>query len=107
MTAPLTFGFTPTPGVLVLSRYSDFVTELISNTGSWPVGTGLEFHFTPANTAATVVWAATVSGATATWDVPATSVAALLDGGTTTYRLFYLQGSNTLEWSSGPIQDAS
>jgi hypothetical protein len=103
----LRFGFVPTPGTLNLSRYSDFVTELISNTGSWPGGTGIEFHFMAANSSTSTVWAATISGPTATWDVLAADVATLLSSGVSQYRLFYIQGSNTLEWSSGPIVDVS
>lgn len=105
--AVLSFGFTPTPGVLNLSRYSDFLTELISDSGSWPDNTGIEFHFMPDNSGAVMIWPAVITGPTASWDVPAATVATLLAAGVSQYRLFYLEGSNTLEWSSGPIVDVS
>lgn len=103
----LTFGFNPEPGTMYLNQYSDFVTEIISETGSWPDGAAIEFRYLPSNVTTWITWPATITGATASWDVPAVDVAALLASGVTQYRLFYAVGSMELEWSIGQVVNVS
>lgn len=103
MKGPLTFGFIPEPGTMYLNRYSDFVSEIISETGSWPDGAAIEFRYLPGNVTTWITWPATIIGATASWDVPAVDVAALLASGVTEYRLFYAVGGAELEWSTGQV----
>lgn len=107
MTTTLSFGTSPIPGVIKLSRYSDFVTEMISNTGSWPDTAQIEFRFLAANTNTWVTWPATISGPIATWNVDKDDVAAMLNTGATRYWLFYLEGDYDLEWSKGPIEEVT
>jgi hypothetical protein len=103
----LSFGYVPAPGVMYLSQYSDFVTEIISNTGSWPGGAVIEFRFLPSNMATFTTWPGTITGATASWDVSAADVAQILAGGADQYQLMYTANSIPLEWSKGQIVDVS
>jgi hypothetical protein len=105
--AGVSFGFVPVKGVLYLSRYSDFVNELISSTGAWPDGAVIDFRFLPANSTTWIIWPATITGPTATWDVDKVDVATVLAAGASQYLLFYTQGTADLEWSKGPIVDVS
>lgn len=107
MNKPLTFGFIPEPGTMFLSQYSDFVSEIVSETGSWPDNASIEFRYLPNNITTWTVWPATITGATASWDVDAATVAALLASGVTQYRLFYTVGATELEWSKGPVVNVS
>ncbi len=107
MSSPLVFGFVPKPGTMYLNQYSDFVSEIISVSGSWPDGAAIEFRYLPNNVTTWTTWPATITGATASWDVPAVVVAALLASGVTQYRLFYAVGGAELEWSSGPLVNVS
>ena len=103
----LVFGFVPEKGILYLSRYSDFVSEIISDTGTWPDRSVLEFRFLPANSATWTSWPATIVDAIASWTVDKADVATLLDAGITQYRLFYTQDDYDLEWSQGPVRNVS
>jgi hypothetical protein len=103
----LTFGFEPEPGTLKLSRYGDFVSEIISNEGNWPAGAQFEFRFLPDNSTTWIIWPATVDGGTAAWVVDKVDVATMLDSGASEYRLFYVEGTYDLEWSKGPIRDVT
>lgn len=107
MSGPLTFGTTPRPGILYLSRYGDFITELISSTGSWPDYAALDFRFMPSNSSTWTSWPATIDGAIASWNVDKDDVAAVLSLGAGSYRLFYTEGTYDLEWSKGSIVDVS
>lgn len=103
MTIPLAFGFVPIPGTMFLNQYSDFVTEIISDAGSWPDGCSIEFRFQPSNTTTWTTWPATITGATASWDVLPADVATLVATQPNTYRLFYILGDSELEWSYGQV----
>jgi hypothetical protein len=105
--AEVSFGFVPVQGTMYLSRYGDFVAEIVSDTGVWPDNAEVEFRFQPANTTTFTVWTGTVSGALATWNVDKVQVAALLDAGATEYLLMYTQDTYDLEWSKGPVKDVS
>lgn len=107
MTDPLSFGSKPRPGTLYLSRYGNFVTELISSTGSWPDYAALEFRFIPSNSFVWTSWPATIDGAIASWNVDKDDVATVLSLGSASYRLFYTEGIYDLEWSKGSIVDVS
>jgi hypothetical protein len=63
---------------MFLNQYSDFVTEIISDAGSWPDGCSIEFRFQPSNTTTWTTWPATITGATASWDVLPADVATLV-----------------------------
>lgn len=107
MTYPLTFGSAPLPGTMLLNQYGDFVTEIISNTGSWPDGVVIDFRFMPSNLSTWTIWPATINGPTASWDVAAADVATLLASGVSQYRLFYTANSIPVEWSRGQVVDVS
>jgi hypothetical protein len=92
---------------MYLSQYSDFVTEIISNTGSWPGGAVIEFRFLLSNSGTWITWPGTISGATASWDVAAADVATLLTTGLDEYRLMYTANSIPLEWSKGRVVNVS
>lgn len=102
----LEFGNIPERGTLALSRYGDFVTEIISDDGAWPDEAELEFRFYPEGSSV-VTWAATVDGDTALWNVDKAQVASVLDTGVGVYRLFYISGSYDLELSKGQIKNVT
>lgn len=102
----LEFGTVPERGTLALSRYGDFVTEIVSDDGPWPVEATLEFRFYPEGQSV-VTWAATIADDTAAWNVDKAQVASLLDSKVAVYRLFYVSGSYDLEFSRGAIKDVT
>lgn len=103
----VSFGFVPIAGSMNLSRYGDFVAEIVSDTGTWPTDAAVEFRFQPANVSTPTVWEGVIDGAIATWNVDKVEVAALLDSGVTEYLLLYAQDDYDLEWSKGPVKDVS
>lgn len=103
----ISFGFIPISGSMNLSRYGDFVAQIISNTGSWPDDSTVEFRFQPANVTTFTVWEGTIDGAIASWSVDKVEVAALLDSGVSEFLLIYAKDDYDLEWSKGPVKDVS
>lgn len=102
----LEFGTVPERGTMAVSRYGDFVTEIVSDDGPWPVGATLEFRFYPEGSSV-ITWAGTILDDTATWNVDKAQVVALLETGVSVFRLFYISGTYDLEFSRGQIKDVS
>jgi hypothetical protein len=92
---------------MYLSRYGDFVNEIISNTGAWPDTAELEYQFEAVNSSTVTTWPATITGALATWNVDKADVATLLASGVTEYRLIYTENDYDLDWFRGQIEDVS
>ena len=105
MTAPVTLGTTPITITVTLPLDADFVCELVAEQ-DWPADTGIELRFhTDPNTAAAATWPATVAANSASWDVPAADVQAVLDAGATTVRLHYVEADGSdLLWGRGRVR---
>lgn len=81
---------------------ADFVTTLSAAT-PWPTGTQIELHLSNDSAdVSPVVWAATVSGTTATFNVPAATTQAVVLGRLAYARLYYSPGgTGMLLWGHG------
>lgn len=94
-------GWRPQDFIVQLSGGGDFVASLVA-TPAWPDGTALELHFSVTQTESSpIVWPAVVSGDTATWDVPASQVTAVLAACASFVRLYYTSGGSTIVWMTG------
>lgn len=110
--AAVTFGWEPLEFVVALSRGGDFVFTLESQINGaatpWPAGIGIELRFsttTPDEDPTPIVWPATITGTNASWDVPATSVAAVLDAPARYARLRYTEADGSkLVWMRGNVR---
>ena len=88
----IVLGDVPDPLLVNLTAGSPFVTSLRRNDGEpWPEDTELELRL------GTHVWAATLTGSEASWDVAAASVDAAL---TQRRAQLWLNGSL---WAAGPV----
>jgi hypothetical protein len=93
-------GFEPEPMQLNLSADADFVCRLVAEDG-WPEGTQIELRFPVAGS--TTVWAATIDGTDAAWNVPAADVAVLVGARPRTVRLHYRSSGSDLLWARGQV----
>lgn len=101
----VTLGLVPFDLNVELAADADFVATITNPSGNWAGGTAIELHLST-NSAGTspIVWAATVTGATATWTVVAATVAAALLTGVSYARLHYIDASgDRLLWGKGRI----
>ncbi len=98
-------GFVPIDCTVALSAGGDF-SQTLTATPPWPAGTAVELHFspTPAEGPSTIVWPATISGANATWNVPAVSVAAVLNAQALYVTIHYVTSIGTLVWMVGRVR---
>lgn len=95
-----TLGYTPEKFKLVLAAGADFFSALTRSDGQpWPVGSELILDFAGAAPS----WTATLSGATATWDVDQADVDALIAARPRKVRLFYVDGEARLLWAVGAL----
>jgi hypothetical protein len=88
-----------------LDRDSDFVAEVVSVTGDWPDGTGVEIRFDLPGVAPDIVWPATVDGASARWNVSKDDVADALDAEPKGVKMHYVTDINDLVWFKGASRD--
>lgn len=96
-------GWRPQDFTVQLSGGGDFVATLVSQP-AWPVGTAMELHFSVTQVESSpIVWPATVTGDTASWDVVATEVDAVLSVNACFVRLYYISGGSTIVWMSGRV----
>lgn len=103
----LEFGLVPEIGVVALTRYGDFVTEIKTEDGvPWPDEARWEFRFLP-DGSDWVIWPATISGDTASFAVDKADVASLLASKPDMYRLFYVESDFDLEYSNGHVKEVS
>lgn len=101
----ITLGFEPYPIQVNLARDSDF-TATIRTAGDdpWPTGTTIELRFAASESASPVVWAATVSGQDASWNVPAADVADVVDSRARHARLIYgTDNGESWLWGRGRV----
>jgi uncharacterized membrane protein len=91
-------GAAPERMTVVLAAGTDFVATLTRDDGVvWPDGTVVELRV------GSTTWAATVAGATVTWDVDEVAVDAVLATNPTKARLYYVAGATRMLWASGPV----
>jgi hypothetical protein len=96
----ISFGFHPLPINVTLSTDGDFVTSLVASQ-DWAAGTTIELRFPLTSP---IVWAATIAGLTASWDVPASTVAAAITAGVRDVRLHYRDGAgDDILWGKGRV----
>lgn len=102
----LTFGWEPIDFVVSLSRGGDFIFTLESSV-AWPVGIEIQLRFSatrPEESVTPIIWPAAISGVFASWDVPATGVAAVLDAQARYVRLRYAEADGSvLMWGKGCV----
>lgn len=80
---------------------ADFVTTLTASS-PWPTGTTVELHLSDTSLNPPVVWAASVSGSNAVFNVPKSTVQAVVTARLSLARLIYSpSGSGTLLWGHG------
>ena len=98
----ISLGFDPLTIEVRLAPDSDFAAALIASDG-WPAGAQIELRFPLSGSI--VVWPAEIDGNTASWDVTADAVAALLGAGAQRVRLLYQDGSGgpALLWATGAV----
>ena len=95
------FGFEPYPIEVILARDSVFSSAIVADE-PWPSGVGAELRFTSVSGSPPVVWPATVTAETFSWDIPAAQVAEVLDGGAVHARLVYVTEMGTpILWGRG------
>lgn len=83
---------------------ADFVTT-ITSTISWPTGTTVELHFINQSTDVPIVWVATVSGSSVTFNIPAATVQAVVAAQLSIARLIYKPGgTGAILWAHGPVR---
>ena len=97
-------GTPPVPMTVVLPSDADFVSSMTSTTGSWP-GTGVTLEILDRTGATIASWDADISGAVASWDVPAATVAPVIAARPATARLHYYDtdGSDLLWAKSNSV----
>jgi hypothetical protein len=87
--------------VVIIPVGADFLTTL-SASMPWPTGTVIELHLSDTLADTPVIWAATVSGSTAVFNVPRVTAQPVVDARLSLARLFYSPGgSGTLLWAHG------
>jgi hypothetical protein len=105
----VTFGWKQPTFTIELQYDGDFLFTLHA-TASWPVGSQIEFRFhrtpDPRDDTDPIIWAATVAGADATWEVDNAMVREVLDAVAKYPRLRYAAQGRTIAWMRGSI-DAS
>lgn len=103
----VTFGFEPLDLEVILVDGSDFIFTLKANPG-WPPGIAIELRFsptTPRESPSPIIWPASVVGVNASWDRPATDVAAVLDAKAVHVRLLYREADGSrLLWMRGVVR---
>lgn len=100
----IALGWKPPKLTVNLNSDGDFIAELISDTGDYPPDTEISLVFLPAG-APPIVWPATVSGASAQWEVPKVDVAVVLDADPISAKLHYGNGVRDIVWYRGDDRD--
>lgn len=86
---------------VVIPVDADFVTTLTASS-PWPVGTTIELHFSDPTLSSPTIWTASVSGSDAVFNVPKSTVQAVVVARLPIARLIYSPGgSGTLLWGHG------
>lgn len=98
----VTLGFKPASLVVPLTKDADFVATITTQDGSdFADGAAVTLELTKAHSDP-ILWAATIDGDTARWDVDKTDVNALVPGTVYTARVLYSDtAGNDLVWFSG------
>lgn len=98
----ISFGAQPFAFVVNLSPDAYFVQTLTNQTG-WADGVSIEMRFI-SSFGSPIVWAATVSGQSATWIEDTTAVGTVIDTQPSQVRLHYIDGSgDDLLWAVGRV----
>lgn len=89
------FGLEPFDMNVRLPTDADFVSSMTSSAGDWAVGDAFEFRLSASSAGTSpIVWAATVVGPVASWDVSnSPDVRAAISAGVSYARLHYLPGT--------------
>lgn len=98
----ITLGWDPDQLTVLLAADTDFLAVLQSDT-AWPAGTAIALQLTTDQVPSPVVWSATVSGTTATFDVPKATVNAVLSGTLSTAKLTYTTPDIDVVWAVGRV----
>lgn len=99
----IVLGFEPYPIQVNLARDASF-TATIRSDEPWPAGVAIELRFSVSDTAPPVVWPAALEGGDATWDVPASAVAAVLETRARHARLIYgTDNGDSYLWGRGRV----
>jgi acyl-CoA synthetase (AMP-forming)/AMP-acid ligase II len=86
---------------VVLPVNAAFVSQ-ITSAAPWPTGTRIELHFSNGFDATSVVWAATIAGTTATFNMTKTQVQSLIAARLSVVHLYYIPtGLDPLLWGHG------
>lgn len=89
---------------VIIPTDADFVTTLTASS-PWPTGTTIELHLSDTSTNPPIVWTASVSGSSAVFNVPKTTVQAVIVARLSIARLIYSPGgSGSLLWGHGTIR---
>lgn len=102
-------GTDPDSLIVVLPKNADFKATLRNITSptdhtpvNWPAGTAIQLRF--GSSATPVMWAATVTGADAVFNVDKAVVAPLRASETKVARLYYVNGTDDILWAEGDIR---
>jgi len=100
----IALGWKPPRLIVNLNRDGDFVAELVSDTGDFPVDTEIELRFNRVG-GLPIVWPATIVGDSARWEVDKVDVAAVLDADPLSAKLHYGVGTLDIVWYRGDDND--
>jgi len=101
----VTLGLIPFDLNVELAPDADFVSTITNNVGNWAGGTAIELRLSASSSGSSpTVWAAAVTGPTASWAVDKADVAAALAAGVSYARLHYTDGAgDDLLWGKGRV----
>lgn len=99
----VTLGFQPLEIQVALAWGGEFVQTLTAD-DPWPDGVAISLQFSATEDDVPVVWAATLTTNTATWDHSVADVLAVINSGKRVARLHYTDESgNDLVWGKGTV----
>jgi hypothetical protein len=97
----ITLGSAGEDLTVIIPVGASYVATLTAST-PWPTGTAIELHFMNDLSDVPVVWAATISGSDATFDIDTTQVQLVVDARLSIARLIYNPGgTGALLWAHG------
>jgi hypothetical protein len=100
----IALGFEPYEIQVNLARDSDFTATIRAASDPWPPGTSIELRFTVSESSPPIVWEATIDGQDATWNVPAATVATVVNARARHARLLYgTDNGDTWLWGRGRV----
>lgn len=99
----INLGFVPISLTVTLTAGGGFASGLVADT-PWTAGTVILLSFGDRTTPTPIDWPATIVGTSASWDMPAAAVTAVLTAGFRHVQLIYTQpNGERLVWGRGTI----